>query len=382
VKEGWTNKQLGKVISLEYGKPLPQEDRDEKGLYPAYGANGVKSRTNKHYCDKKSIVVGRKGSAGEINITEEKFWPLDVTFYVEFDESEYSLMFIYYYLKLLNLPSLAKGVKPGINRNDVYALYVNIPSLEEQKRIVGILDEAFEGIDKAISTTEQNLYNTRNIYTSFRNNVFNKLKNSYSKATLGKLIATLTDYHANGSYKILKENVTLYNEENYAWMVRSTDFENSFKNDKRYITKEAHEFLKKSQLFGNELIMSKIGNAGKTYIMPKVNMPCSLAMNLFLIRLNDTVALNKFVYHYLQTSEGDTQIKSKLRGVATQTITKDSVRELIIPTPPVEIQKQILDKLDSLTPEIEQLESIYHNKLRALSELKQSLLKKAFEGEL
>jgi len=86
MKEGWKLKKLGEVIQLEYGKPLPKNDRQEEGAYPAYGANGVKCRTNLFYKDKASIIVGRKGSAGEVTLTEDKFWPLDVTYFVTFDE--------------------------------------------------------------------------------------------------------------------------------------------------------------------------------------------------------------------------------------------------------------------------------------------------------
>jgi len=78
----WEEKKLKNIIKLEYGKPLDKTKREIKGLYPVYGANGEKARSNEYYFDKKSIIVGRKGSAGEINITTEKFWPLDVTYFV------------------------------------------------------------------------------------------------------------------------------------------------------------------------------------------------------------------------------------------------------------------------------------------------------------
>ena len=137
----WEEKRLGDVIKLEYGKPLDKTKREIKGLYPVYGANGEKARSNEYYFDKKSIIVGRKGSAGEINITTEKFWPLDVTYFVIFDEMKYHLKFLFYLFSTLNLPKLAKGVKPGINRNDVYSMDVLIPPLPEQKQIVKKLDE-------------------------------------------------------------------------------------------------------------------------------------------------------------------------------------------------------------------------------------------------
>jgi len=133
--DGWINMTVGEVLSLEYGKPLDKSVRKEDGLYPAYGANGVKCRSDSYYCDFKSIIVGRKGSAGELTISEERFWPLDVTYFVKFDIEKHDLYFIYYLLSLLNLPNLATGVKPGINRNNVYSIGVSIPDIMTQKDV-------------------------------------------------------------------------------------------------------------------------------------------------------------------------------------------------------------------------------------------------------
>src|SRR5690606_5323988 len=122
MREGWTKQKLGDVISLEYGKPLPNDRRCAENGYPAYGANGVKCYAVEPYWNKPSISVGRKGTAGAVNLVDGGFWPLDVTYYVTFDDSAYDLQFLYYMLSALDLPSLATGVKPGINRNVVYAI--------------------------------------------------------------------------------------------------------------------------------------------------------------------------------------------------------------------------------------------------------------------
>ena len=133
--EGWVEISVRDVLTLEYGKPLDKSVRKENGLYPAYGANGVKTRSDEYYCETPSIIVGRKGSAGELTFTEDKYWPLDVTYYVGFNSSNYDLHFLYYMLARLNLPSLATGVKPGINRNVVYGLRVSVPPLNVQKNV-------------------------------------------------------------------------------------------------------------------------------------------------------------------------------------------------------------------------------------------------------
>lgn len=149
MNDGWEVRPLGEVLSLNYGKPLSPADRSPQGEFPAYGANGVKARTDKHLVDQVSIIVGRKGSAGEVLLSEERFWPLDVTYYADFDRSRHNVVFLFYLLSSLNLPALAKGVKPGLNRNDVYAIEIPVPPLAEQERIVRILDETL-GLLKAV----------------------------------------------------------------------------------------------------------------------------------------------------------------------------------------------------------------------------------------
>jgi len=183
----WEVKKLGDFLKLEYGKPLPAEKRNPNGKYPVYGANGEKNRSDECYYDKFSIIVGRKGSAGEINFTEEKFWPLDVTYFVTFDNKKYDLNFIYYLLSKLELPSLAKGVKPGINRNEVYSINTQIPSLTEQKRIVVIIDEAFESIAKAKENAEMNLKNSKEIFESYLQSVFENKGEGWEEKTLGEV---------------------------------------------------------------------------------------------------------------------------------------------------------------------------------------------------
>ncbi len=77
-------------------------------------------------------------------------------------------------------------------------------------------------------------------------------------------------------------------------------------------------------MFGNELIVNKIGSAGKVYLMPVLNRPVSLAMNQFMIRFNEEIASSVFMY-YLLTSKGGTQaIQKKVKGAVTKTIRKDA----------------------------------------------------------
>ena len=78
----WPTKKLGEVIELQYGKGILRTDRKLDGLYSVYGANGELDRTDKYLVEGEAIIIGRKGSAGELTRVSGKFWPSDVTYYV------------------------------------------------------------------------------------------------------------------------------------------------------------------------------------------------------------------------------------------------------------------------------------------------------------
>jgi len=172
-----------------------------------------------------------------------------------------------------------------------------------------------------------------------------------NKVRLGDLIEVLTDYHANGAYKKLKENVELLDDEDYALMVRTTNFENNdFHDSVKYINEHAYNFLDKSKVYPNDLIMNKIANAGSIYLMPDLKRPVSLAMNLFLIRVNEKLANPIYVYLYLKINEH--YVKQFANGSVTKTITKEAVRNLEIFLPSREEQDIIVHQYMALENKI------------------------------
>ena len=141
LKNNSLNFKIGEICTLAYGKGLPKDKRVRENGIPAYGANGIKCYAAEPLYNRPSIIIGRKGSAGELQWVENPFWALDVTYYVLPNEKKVNLRFLYYLLQMLNLPKLAKGVKPGINRNEVYNIDVKLPSIEDQIKITERLEE-------------------------------------------------------------------------------------------------------------------------------------------------------------------------------------------------------------------------------------------------
>lgn len=139
--KGWEWARLGEVYKFEYGKGLPQNSRNESGDFPVYGSNGIVGYHDEYLVNEKSLVVGRKGSIGAVNLVLEPFWPIDTTYYVTPPES-LDLLYTNYLLKTLELGKLDKATAiPGLNRQDAYIIIVGLPPTPEQKRIVAKVDK-------------------------------------------------------------------------------------------------------------------------------------------------------------------------------------------------------------------------------------------------
>ncbi|WFW81723.1 restriction endonuclease subunit S [Citrobacter braakii] len=196
---------------------------------------------------------------------------------------------------------------------------------------------------------------------------------SFNVIKLGQLLATLTDYHANGAYKALKENVELLDTPDYALMIRTTNFENDdFTDSVKYISKSAYDFLSKSKVYPTDIIMNKIANAGSVYLMPDLSRPVSLAMNLFLLRVDNNKANPIYVYIFLKINES--YVKQFANGSVTKTITKDAVRNLDIVLPPRTEQDKIARSYQIISNKINN-----NNKInQTLEQMAQALFKSWF----
>ncbi|MEN9552306.1 MAG: hypothetical protein RI935_683 [Candidatus Parcubacteria bacterium] len=133
----WDMINLNEICSFEYGNSMPEKNRIP-GKYPVVGSNGVVGTHNDFLVEGPVIVIGRKGSAGEVNWIDENCFPIDTTYFVKLsDENRIELKYLYFTLLGLNLQSLrGGGAVPGLNRNDAYKKKISLPSVEIQKQII------------------------------------------------------------------------------------------------------------------------------------------------------------------------------------------------------------------------------------------------------
>ena len=165
-EEKYEKRKLGEIIILNYWKSA---EKNENWLYDVYWANWVMYKSDKFLFDWESIIVWRKWSAGALNKVNWRFWASDVTYFVVTNEN---INYIFNWLKLLNISSLAKWVKPWINRNDVYDLFLPLPPLGEQQKIVEYLDNIFAENQKLKNLYQAQIKNLDEMKQSFLKKAF------------------------------------------------------------------------------------------------------------------------------------------------------------------------------------------------------------------
>ena len=156
---------------------------------------------------------------------------------------------------------------------------------------------------------------------------------SIKHSNIGKELETLTDFHANGSYEDIAKHFRLLDTKNYAYMVRTTDLEHeNYEYDVKYVTRDCYDYLNKSRVYGGEVLINKIGSPGQTYLMPCLNKPVSLGMNLFMLRMKENSVINNItLYLYLNSKIGKSLITRDINGTVPLTIDKESVRNVLVP---------------------------------------------------
>lgn len=140
----WTKTSLGEFSPFSYGKGLPQDKR-LVGSVPVYGSNGVVGSHNKAFVNEPAVIIGRKGSIGEVHLASGPSWPIDTTFFAT-GSKKVDLNFLYYLLKTLPIKKNSDSAVPGLSREFAHSLEILVPAIEGQIAISKVLKSLDEKI--------------------------------------------------------------------------------------------------------------------------------------------------------------------------------------------------------------------------------------------
>lgn len=398
MREGWIKVTLGDIAKVKGGKRVPKGYKltTHRTPYPYitvsdFTDNGTINTSNLKYINNEIFnkisrytissddlylsIAGTIGKAGLIpraldgaNLTENacKLVLSDVV----------SKRFLYYFTKSDDFIYQVRvntrvAAQPKLSLERLKTISLGIPPLPEQKCIVAILEEAFAGIDTAIANTEKNLTNARELFESYLNAVFSQRGEGWQIRSVGEFaehcLGKMLDKQKNkGEKQPYLRNV------NVQWFQVYTD-------DVLEMRIEAHE-EDRFAVDAGDLLICEGGYPGRAAIWED-DKPMFFQKALHRVRCKDP-RLNHWLLYYLYFSDSNGELSRHFTGAGIQHFTGKALKAFRVPLPPPKLINGLLSEIGAVHNEVVSLESIYRQKLSALTELKQSLLQKAFSGEL
>ena len=380
MKQGWEIKKLGDII-LENKKSILKSKGNEEGEYPFF-ISGKKVKTYN-----KSIIDG-------YNI----YLPTGGNFYVHFyyGKASYStdtwsiktknntdIKYFYFFLLLnqeyINEKHFKGATIKHLQKNDFREIEIPLPPIEEQQRIVAILDEAFQAVTKAKSYAEQNLKNAKELFDSYIEGLFLNLFQTKETKTISELAKVIggfsfksVDFKKEGKYQVIRMGNVRHG------VIRENE-------SPIFIDTIDDKVLTKALLLPNDVIITQTGTKNKrdygfTVIIEKNNY--LLNQRIASIRFSDKYLPKFFLYYSWTNVFRDQYFENETGTVGQGNVGISAITEAEVPFIPVMEQQLIVDKIDELITETQKLETIYHQKINDLEELKKSVLQRAFSGEL
>lgn len=377
LSEGWEYKKWESVLEIRSGRSQKQVV-NPNGKYPIYGSGGIMGYADNYICDEGTTIIGRKGTINNPIYVETKFWNVDTAFGLSPSECLNS-KFLYYFCLSYDFTKRDKGTTlPSLVKKDLINLSMPIPPLEVQKRIVDILDEAFEGIDKAIALSKQNLLNARELFDSYLNNIFTNKGDDWVEKKLGDVCQ-----FENGDRGKNYPNREEYVDSGIPWInTGHIKLDGTLSKSKmNYITQEKYESLRSGKIKQGDLVYCLRGaTLGKTALVEPFEIG-AVASSLVIIRPKKLLD-SYFLYFFLKSHIVQRFIKLYVNGAAQPNLGANSVAQYIISFPSIKEQKAIVQTLKNIDNEVKRLEELYQKKVALLEDLKQSILERAFRGEL
>ena len=374
MKEGWHQATLEDICVVDWGNTnLTKSSYVERGTFLAVSAAGCDGRIGHSEHKKHTPVLSAIGAqCGKMFFPLEDFTAIKNTITLTPRSEKCVGKFLYYLLTFVRLPKRGAG-QPFISKGDIQRFRVFFPSLPEQKRIVAILDEAFEGIDRAIANTKKNLANAREVFESYLNSVF---RVESDQVPISDLASEVTDGDHSPPPKAAS-GVPFITISNIIKSTREIDFANTF-----FVPDEYFRGLKANKKpEAGDVLYTVTGATLGIPVLVRDTADFCFQRHIGLIRPKPSTD-SAWLTYALLSKHAFNQATVGSTGTAQKTVSLSVLRNIKVPRIRTAEQCEIARKLDAISTAAHKLEAVHQRKLVALRELKQAVLQKAFAGEL
>lgn len=323
-----------------------------------------------------TLLMSFKLTIGRCAITKRDLFTNEAIAALPILDKNLDLFFLKYYLENFDWAKLTEGdvkVKgKTLNKEKLKEVPITLPPLEEQKRIVKILDEKLAMLETVKANAKANLQNAKDLFQS-------QLTKAFSNTTWEKkvLLKDIAKDFSRGKSKHRPRNDKCLFGGNYPF-IQTGDIRNTEKYITEYVDTYNETGLAQSKLWPEgTLCITIAANIAETAIL---TFPCCFPDSVIGFVPNEDITTADYVFYLLQFFKAELQVLGK--GAAQDNINLGTFEKMEFPLPPLPEQKHIVEQLDSLSEKTKALQNIYKKILLDCDELKQSLLAKAFAGEL
>lgn len=402
--QGWKVKKLEEIANIKGGKRLPKGenllDNNTKFAYIRvvdFQDNGTINLQNIKFINENTynvlknykiyddnLYVSIAGTIGKSGIIPKELNGAILTenaVKLEYIQNNISNKFMYFFtlsssFKTQIQTSTKIVAQPKLAITRLKQIEIPLPPLQEQERIVGILDESFAKIDESIKILEQDLLNLDELMQSALQKAFNPLKDNAKEnyklpqawewKSLDEICEIVMGQSPNGNCIFNKDK----NKDLIEFHQGKIAFSDKYINKSDFVTSDIRKIAKK-----NSVVLSVRAPVGEVNITSE-----NIAIGRGLCSINGIKINNEFLFFYLLTLKkyfNDNSTGSTFKAISTKI-----VKETKIPLPPLKEQEQIASHLDELSSHVKNLKQNYQAQIKDLQELKKSLLDKAFKGNL
>jgi|GEM_PF-3227272 len=383
MREGWKRAPMGELCTITSGKSNTQDAVDD-GEYAFFDRSKTPKRSSRYLYDQEALIIPGEGTEfiprhfiGKFDLHQRAYALFDFT-------PEVDVRYLYYYLIFFKdwfVREAVGATVKSLRRRHFTELPVVVAPIAEQKRIVAILDEAFEGIDGAVANAERNLAYVFELFESYLNSIF-RLSGDRESDSI-PLSQILAAQPRNGWSPPAKYQTGSGNPVLTLSSVTGFRFDGSkVKWSSAPTHSGAHYWLRPGELLMTRSNTRDLVGHVAIYDGGLDNVICcDLIMKM---TVDPAAASARFVYYWLRSARMRDYITSRATGASStmKKIRKSVVQGIPVPHLPLDTQHEIVEACDDLSRSTSELAVHYERKLANLSELRQSILQKAFSGKL
>ncbi|MCW5787314.1 MAG: restriction endonuclease subunit S [Nitrospira sp.] len=380
MKNGWQTKTLDQISTNLDSRRVPiTRGVRSVGKYPYYGASGIVDYVADYIFDENALLISEDGANLLARSTpiafpvSGKYWVNNHAHILKF-ENPATQRFVELYLESIPLDDYITGAaQPKLNQTALNSIPIPFPPLPEQQRIVGILDEAFDGLARATANAEQNLRNARALFESHLQSVFTQLRGS-PVVPIGDVAEVFDGPHATPK--------TVDAGPVFLGISALQDGRINLEATRHVTPQDFKQWTRRVKPQADDVVFSYETRLGQAALIPN-RLECCLGRRMGLVRVNrKQLDPRFFVYQYISPPFRKFLDSKTVRGATVDRIALKDFPSFPISLPSLPEQERMTSRLDKLRAETQRLESIYQQKLAALGELKKSLLHQAFSGNL